>query len=186
MRLSPLGTLILWFHTKAEDENRLEETNPVARDLIQVLDGTANFPAGKPLSEGAILGIELFTGNARSEVAKAIRRQALGRLYNYNTFTEAVVELGYIPPLIRTALAVHYGRLQNEPLGTMGNAIYIDLLRATAALEADDLKIVTMLISGIGPQKIGELTGTNGSRVLGKVLRQMSRYLEGDRYGDRR
>lgn len=172
--------LILFLHKRAIAEGRLKEHDPLADEILRTLEGEDRYN-GRDIPRGVVIGLELRHGQAHLPEAKAIRSAALRRLMDYDVFLRSVEELGYTPQNIRAALTIHFERLRSEALGSEGNCILMDLDAALKRCTDRTREVVFLLISGLGPQAIGEHFGVNGSRILGRALKTLSRILEGNR-----
>lgn len=175
--------LILYLHRRAIEEGRIKESDPLADEILRTLEGYIPHTNGRELPRGVAIGLELRHGQAHLPEAKAIRSAALRRLMNYEVFLNSVDELGYTPQNIRAALTIHFERLRSEELGSDGNCILMDLDTALKQCNERTREVVLLLISGLGPQAIGEALGTNGSRLVGRTLKNLSRILEGSNNG---
>lgn len=173
--------LILYLHRRAIEEGRIKESDPLADEILRTLEGHIPHTNGRELPRGVAIGLELRHGQAHLPEAKAIRSAALRRLINYEVFLNSVDELGYTPQHIRAALTIHFERLRSEELGSDGNCILMDLDTALKQCNEQTREVVLLLIRGFGPQAIGEYFGVNGSRILGRALKELSRKLEGNR-----
>lgn len=170
-----VSKLVLYLHQLADEEGRIEVDDALASNILQALRG------GEVGSEeSAAIADELTNGPVLSVEAKAIRNAALRQLINYTLFLRSVDTLGYTVQLLRSALSTHYEMLTTEPLGSDGNCILLDIDVAYSKLTAPlHQQVVRLLMDGLGPQEIGEQLSTNGSRLVGRVLKQMSDTLEG-------
>jgi len=184
MAVSALGQLILYLHSRALVEGRLHEDDATASQIIAVLSDEQWQPEGKfrDLPLGVQVGLELRSGRAFSDEARNIRQAALARLRDYELLVAAIDELGYLPQLIRAALSLHYEQLEEEPLGSDGNCILIDL-QAARAKAPEEVQHVVDLLPSMGPQSIGEELDTNGSRLVGRSMALLNRILEGKYIG---
>jgi hypothetical protein len=174
---SAIGQLILYLNASARAEGRVTEYDETAKQVLDTLRSEDN-PRGR-LPQGVVTGLELRRGSAHTPEAKAIRAYALGELRSYDRFLHAVDTIGYTPQLVRAALTLHWEQLEADPLGSDGNCVLLDIQQAVAKATPTTRAVVAHLIKGDGPQQIGEALDTNGSRVVGRALKEVSRILEG-------
>lgn len=184
MTASSLGVLVLYLREKGIEEGRFAhlDTDDLAAELREAED----IVAGIRGESNSSIGAELRTGRTSSEEAKLIRLRAQRALLSYPTLLNSIDAIGYTPQNLRAALLFHWELISNEPLGSDGNAVYIDVMAATETAPEDYKEAIRRMMSGQGPQLIGEELGVNGSRLVGKALKHISCVLEGKTYGKRK
>lgn len=192
MFLSALGQFILWLHKRAQQAGRITVSCEEATQVLEALYGGMEFNLTtrmktetklrhkfEGLTDAQIAGLELRRGRPRNELAKKIQRVVINQIRSLDLVLCAVDELGYTPLLIRSLLQNHYWELRRHPLGSDAYVVYADLNHAINR-ATDKTKIVAFfLIAGCGPQEIGAVLKTNGSRRIGKAMAELSRILEG-------
>ena len=184
MQASSLGTLVLYFSSKGHTEGRFAALDTA--DLAVELREAEDIMAGIRGESDSSVGAELRTGRATSDTANLIRLRVQRALLSYGTLIDSIDKNGYVPQNLRAALMNHWERLSSEPLGSDGNCIAIDIMNATETAPADYRDALHRLMSGQGPQQVGEELGVNGSRLVGKALKHVSCVLEGRTYGKRK
>ena len=186
-RTSTVGVLVLYLNERAAKEGRISVEDARATQVLNTIRFGHRGRRGGAMPPAVIAGLELRQGGATTAVAKSIRQGALKRLEDFSVFMLAIDELGYTPQLIRAALSVHFPRLAQAELGTEENCILLDIQQATARLDNRHRKedaplpseVVALLAGGFGPQEVGSRFKTNGSRLVGRVMKQLSVELEG-------
>lgn len=202
-RASALGQLILHLHERAKAEGNIRVREKEATRVLDVLRygyrSRYYRRAGTTENAGVTAGVELRQGMAQSALARTIRQSAIARLRDYAVFMVAVDTLGYSPQLLRAALSIHWERLASAEMGSDGNCVRLDIEVAVAALDTEwktsgsrhseasgmdaqtprPSDIVSYLQQGYGPQEIGKLYDTNGSRLVGRLLKALSNKLGG-------
>lgn len=189
-RTSAIGSLVLHLHERALQEGRIAVEDESANQVLDTIRRgyrSKHYRRGGEQPTGVVAGLELRQGYARSAEAKTIRQGALNRLRDFPVFLRAVDELGYTPQVLRAALSLHYSRLDEAELGSDENCILMDIQQATSRLDKQPRKeeaprpseVIALLAGGLGPQEVGAHFKTNGSRLVGRVLKQLSVELEG-------
>lgn len=189
-RTSAIGALVLHLHERAIQEGRLVVEDEGANQVLDAIRRgyrSRHYRRGAEQPAGVVAGLELRQGYARSAQAKAIRQGALNRLRDFPVFLRAVDELGYTPQVLRAALSLHYSRLDEAELGSDENCVLLDIKQAASRLDRQPRKeeaprpseVIDLLAGGLGPQEVGAHFKTNGSRLVGRVLKQLSVELEG-------
>lgn len=191
-RPSALASLILHLHQQAVNEQRVHVIDGTAERVIDLMRRgyrSRFYRWEEEMTEGTAAGIELRQGVARTEVARAVRQAAVSRLRNFSVFLLAVDTLGYSPQILRAALSIHWERLASATLGSDENCVKLDIEAALAQLDARagsdtprPSDVAALLCQGMGPQEIGVVYSTNGSRLVGGLLKQLSDALGGTRY----
>ena len=176
--VSHLAEFILWLHARAEQEKRIPFMTPEA---LAVLCGLRHQPVIAETDEYRV-GLELRDGRPHSELARRLQRRAMAETDDPMLVLANVDEAGYTVINIRALLSQHYWSLQDAPLGTDANCAYIDLTTAINRASDRTRLVAWLLIAGLGPQEIGKLLATNGSRKINRALAELARILEGRFY----
>lgn len=94
-----------------------------------------------------------------------------------------VDEAGYTAINIRSLLVNHFWSCKSAALESDAYSAYIDL--STAINQASDRTrtVAWLLIAGLGPQEIGKLLATNGSRKINRAMAELAKILGGRYYG---
>lgn len=181
--ISALGQYVLWLHRRTKAAGCIKETDTEATQLLDALYGG---PVNNPATKAQIAGLELRSGRPRNELAKKVQRAAVNRLRSLELVMHAVDELGYNSVLVRGLLQHHYWELKRAPLGSDAHIIYTDLNSAIDRASDRTKAVAYLLIAGLGPQEIGAVLKTNGSRRIGKAVAELSRILQGRDKGGKR
>lgn len=175
-----VGTLVTWLHQKAQRENRIMLHDTTADELLNALEHPATMREGDTF--GISLATQLRYGMIYSREARTIRAVALKQLHHYDVCILAVEELGYSTFVLRALLTRHYTRLLQEEPQSVGSCVLLDIHTAVKFLTQEQQRCVHLLCAGYGPKRISEtLKIPNGNRLIGRTLRGMSAYLEGER-----
>ncbi len=191
MSVSALGQFIYWLHNRAQQAGRIDINCEEATQLLDALSPTGLQSLARlrrqaeGLTEAQIAGLELRSGRLRSALSKKVRRAAVRRLRAPGLAVHAVDELGYTPVLVHGLLQNHFWELESAPLGSEAHLIYVDLSSAIAQATERTKVVAFLLIAGLGPQEIGTVLRTNGSRRIGKAMAELSRILERNNNGGR-
>lgn len=173
---SALASLILHLHQQAQAEGRITERYALADAVLAVLTNGPTPDVARP-SDGECIGRELYSGRTASVPASVIRRRAGQALTNYTVFLAAVDTLGYTPQVVKAAVG-HWQQLEDADLGEDGNCVLLDIRVALTKASEPTRKTIALLQAGIGPRRVGELLGENGTRLVGKAYLEVSRLLE--------
>jgi hypothetical protein len=178
---SPLSNFITWLHTRAVEDGRVPNLTPEA---YAVMLGILGEPLGDNpnLREAHLVGLELHDGRPHSDLARRIQRRAVSELSDLELTLQNVDAAGYTPINLRALLSMHFDTLRYAPLGSDANVTYLDIKVAINKASDKTRTVAWLLVAGIGPQALGKLLDTNGSRRINRALAELARILEGRCY----
>lgn len=180
---SPLANFITWLHVRAVEDKRVPA---LTDDAYAVMLGILGEPIGDnpALNDAHAVGLELHDGRPHSDLARRIQRRAVSELADLELALQNVDTAGYTPINLRALLSMHFDTLRYAPLGSDANAAYLDIKVAINKASDRARAVCWLLIAGVGPQEIGKLLNTNGSRRINRALVEVARILEGRQHYD--
>lgn len=179
---SPLAQFIMWLHERRAHEGRIPE---LTAESLTLLEGLYDRPVAEhtPHQDLYNVGQELHDGRPHSDEARRIQRHAMLELGSIDLALSNVDEAGYTAINIRALLANHFWTCKGSPLESDGYSAYIDLSSAINLASERTRVVAWLLIAGLGPQEIGKLLATNGSRKINRAMAELAKILGGRYYG---
>lgn len=175
---SHLANFILWLHERAVAEGRVPDISDEALDLLDAVEmggdreSACRFP-------NVAAGAEIYAGRPRCELARQIQRRAIARTRRLGLVLLNVDEVGYTPLNVRALLTHHFVELMDADVGTGAHSAKVDLELAANRATDRSRAAAWLLIAGYSSPEIGRILGTNGSRVIGRAMKELATILEG-------
>lgn len=178
---SPLSTFITWLHLRAVEDGRVPSITPEA---YAVMMGILGEPATEHTAnrEAQLVGLELHDGRPHSDLARRIQRRAVSELTDLELTLQNVDAAGYTTINLRALLSTHFDALRYAELGSDANCAYLDIRTAIERASDKTRTVAWLLVAGIGPQELGKMLNTNGSRKINRALAELARILGGRHY----
>lgn len=173
---SPLSQFIVYLHQRALADGRVPA---LTEHEIEVMDAIRFGAREQPGDAEIDTGMELYDGRPHTDLARRIQRRAVSELADLTLTLENVDAAGYSPINLRALLSIHFDTLRYAPLGSDANAAYLDIKVAINKASDKTRTVAWLLVAGIGPQELGKLLNTNGSRKINRALAELARILEG-------
>lgn len=177
---SPLSQFIIYLHERALADGRV----PALTDHeLTVLDAIRR-GTGSAEDQEVSVGLELYDGRPHSDLARRIQRRAVSTLSDLDLALQNVDEAGYTAINLRSLLSTHFDNLRYAALGSDANCAYLDIRTAIEQASDKTRTVAWLLVAGIGPQELGKMLNTNGSRKINRALAELARILEGRYYAE--
>lgn len=167
-KIAPIGQLALQLHTEAAIGGAVEPS-----------EESRAFVRGLTDPKGDGIGRELRRGRVTSEDARRVQKAILRRLNSFDLCVRLADAYGYNPILVRSFLSRHYRQMRRADLDSTAYSIFVDLRLAINASTLETRFVALALILGEGPQQIGNMLKTNGSRTVHRAMRELAQRLEG-------
>ena len=180
---SPLAQFINYLHERAVAEGRVPNLTDHELDVLDAIRLGGRDEWKKDDVE-ITAGLELHDGRPHSDLARRIQRRAVSELADLELTLQNADAAGYTPINLRALLSTHFDSLRYAELGSDANAAYLDIKVAIGRASDKTRTVAWLLVAGLGPQELGKLLNTNGSRKINRALAELARILEGRQNGN--